>query len=143
MDGDFGKQKGSAANNHGTFHHTQVAALAATCRTALALRTVAVARTGLIIPQIAAAWGRSQELARTRGRHYSTFDRLAFTRLAAVGDRVGVDLRHRTGPEGSALRQAVGFLLLYRHRRRTLAPPRAGLPRLRRLRRRPRRRRPR
>ncbi|WTG54519.1 alginate lyase family protein [Actinacidiphila glaucinigra] len=111
VDGDFGKQKGSAANNHGTFHHTQVAALAATCRTALALRTVAVARTGLIIPQIAAAWGRSQELARTRGRHYSTFDRLAFTRLAAVGDRVGVDLRHRTGPEGSALRQAVGFLL--------------------------------
>ncbi|MFF3254069.1 alginate lyase family protein [Actinacidiphila glaucinigra] len=110
VDADFGKQKGSAANNHGAFHHTQVAALAAaTCSTALALRTVAAARTGLISPRIGADGGRPQELAPTRSRHYSAFNPVAFTRLAAVGDRV--DLRHRTGPEGSSLRQAVGFLL--------------------------------
>ncbi|WP_322975662.1 alginate lyase family protein [Actinacidiphila glaucinigra] len=77
-----------------------------------------------------------QDLARTRSRHCSTFNPVAFTRPAAVGDDVGVDLRRHTGPDGASLRRAVGFLppAAGRHRRRALAPPRAGPPRLRRLR---------
>ncbi|MFF7211408.1 alginate lyase family protein [Streptomyces sp. NPDC008238] len=112
LDSDFGRQEGAAANNHGTFHHMQVAALAAaTGRTALARRTVSDAGTGLIDPQIAPDGAQPQELARTRSWHYSTFNLVAFTRLAAVGEHVGVDLWQRTGPGGASLRQAVGFLL--------------------------------
>ncbi|MFE0628357.1 alginate lyase family protein [Streptomyces sp. NPDC058864] len=112
VDSDFGKQEGAAANNHGTFHHMQVAALAAaTGRTALARETVAAARAGLIDPQIAADGSQPQELARTRSWHYSTFNLVAFTRLAAVGDHVGVDLWHHTDTDGASLRRAVDFLL--------------------------------
>ncbi|MFB7288055.1 alginate lyase family protein [Actinacidiphila glaucinigra] len=51
-----------------------------------------------------------QDLARTRSWHCSTCNPVAFTRPAAVGDHVGVDLRRHTGPDGASLRRAVGFL---------------------------------
>lgn len=40
------------------------------------------------------------ELARPRSWHYSTFNLVAFTRMAAIGKYVGVDLWNYVGPEG-------------------------------------------
>lgn len=54
---------------------------------------------------------RPQELARTRSRHYSTFDLVAHTRLAAIGRQVGVDLWDYEGPQGQSLFTAVRHLL--------------------------------
>ncbi|GHE02421.1 alginate lyase family protein [Streptomyces alanosinicus] len=108
----FGKEEGSAANNHGTFYDMQLAALAyATGDTALAGRTVLDARARRIDPQIAADGGQPQELARTRSWHYSAFDLVAYTRLAAIGRHVGVDLWSYRGPAGQSLAEAVDYLL--------------------------------
>ncbi|GAA3116087.1 alginate lyase family protein [Streptomyces rectiviolaceus] len=112
VDSDFGKQESAAQNNHGTFYDMQVAALAyATGDTALARRTVLDARARRIDPQIAADGSQPQELARTRSWHYSTFDLVAYTRLAAIGRNVGVDLWSHQGPDGQSLFKAVDYLL--------------------------------
>ncbi|MGW6269579.1 MULTISPECIES: alginate lyase family protein [unclassified Streptomyces] len=112
VDSDFGKQESAAQNNHGTFYDLQVAALAyATGDTALARRTVLDARARRIDPQIAGDGSQPQELARTRSWHYSTFDLVAYTRLAAIGRNVGVDLWKHQGPAGQSLFKAVHYLL--------------------------------
>ncbi|WSQ06935.1 alginate lyase family protein [Streptomyces sp. NBC_01231] len=109
---DFGKQEGAATNNHGTFYDMQVAALAyATGDKDLARRTVLSARSTRIAPQIAADGSQPQELARTRSWHYSTFDLVAYTRLAAIGGHVGVNLWKYRGPDGQSLFKAVDYLL--------------------------------
>ncbi|WP_333739801.1 alginate lyase family protein [Streptomyces sp. IBSBF 2806] len=111
-DSEFGRQEGAAANNHGTFYDLQVAALAyATGDEDLARRTALSARTARIAPQIAADGSQPQELARTRSWHYSTFDLVAYTRLAAVGRHVGVNLWKYRGPDGQSLFKAVDYLL--------------------------------
>ncbi|NUP37625.1 MAG: alginate lyase family protein [Streptomyces sp.] len=108
----FGKEEGAAANNHGTFYDMQLAALAyATGDRALARRTVLDAGTKRIDPQIAADGSQPQELARTRSWHYSTFDLVAYTRLAAIGRHVGVNLWAYQGPDGQGLFKAVDYLL--------------------------------
>ncbi|MGW2722452.1 alginate lyase family protein [Streptomyces sp. NPDC001492] len=108
----FGKEEGAAANNHGTFYDMQLAALAyATGDRALARRTVVDARSKRIDPQIAADGSQPQELARTRSWHYSTFDLVAYTRLAAIGRHVGVNLWAYQGPDGQGLFKAVDYLL--------------------------------
>lgn len=112
VNSDFGAQEGAAENNHGTFYDLQVAALAyATGDTALARRTVLDARARRIAPQIAGDGSQPQELARTRSWHYSTFDLVAYTRLAAIGRHVGVDLWSYRGPDGQSLFKAVDYLL--------------------------------
>ncbi|MEU9184160.1 alginate lyase family protein [Streptomyces sp. NPDC048484] len=109
---DFGKQEAAAANNHGTFYDMQVAALAyATGDRKLARRTVLNAGSTRIAPQIAADGSQPQELARTRSWHYSTFDLVAYTRLAAIGEHVGVNLWKYRGPDGQSLFKAVDYLL--------------------------------
>ncbi|MGW3035389.1 alginate lyase family protein [Streptomyces sp. NPDC001178] len=108
----FGKEERAAANNHGTFYDMQLAALAyATGDRALARRTVVDARTKRIDAQIAADGSQPQELARTRSWHYSTFDLVAYTRLAAIGRDVGVNLWAHQGPDGQGLFKAVDYLL--------------------------------
>ncbi|WP_043683351.1 alginate lyase family protein [Streptomyces xylophagus] len=108
----FGKEEGAAANNHGTFYDMQLAALAyATGDKALAKRTVLDARAKRIGPQIAGDGSQPQELARTRSWHYSTFDLVAYTRLAAIGRHVGVNLWTYQGPDGQGLLKAVDYLL--------------------------------
>lgn len=77
----------------------------------LARRTVLDAGARRIAPQIAADGSQPQELARTRSWHYSTFDLVAYTRLAAIGRHVGVDLWAYRGPDGQSLFKAVDYLL--------------------------------
>jgi len=108
----FGKEEGAAKNNHGTFYDMQLAALAyATGDKDLARRTVLDARALRIDPQIAADGSQPQELARTRSWHYSTFDLVAYTRLAAIGRHLGVNLWSYEGPDGQGLFKAVDYLL--------------------------------
>lgn len=109
---DFGKEEGSATNNHGTFYDMQLAALAyATGDKDLARRTVLNARSKRIAPQIASDGSQPQELTRTRSWHYSTFALVAHTRLAAIGRHVGVNLWAYRGPDGQSLFKAVDYLL--------------------------------
>ncbi|WP_250306493.1 alginate lyase family protein [Streptomyces sp. A 4/2] len=112
VDSDFGKQESAAENNHGTFMDMQVAGLALTTGDrALARKVVLDSRTRRIDAQIAGDGTQPQELARTRSWHYSTFDLVAYTRLAAIGKQVGVDLWGYRGPQGQSLFKAVDLLL--------------------------------
>ncbi|MFG3320640.1 alginate lyase family protein [Streptomyces sp. NPDC048171] len=109
---DFGQQEAAAANNHGTFYDMLVAGLAyATGDRELARRTVREAAARRVDEQIAADGSQPLELARTRSWHYSTFDLVAYTRLAAIGENAGVDLWAHRGPEGQSLFAAVRYLL--------------------------------
>jgi Alginate lyase len=109
---DFGKEESAAVNNHGTFADMQVAALALyTGHPGLARATVEAAKAGRIDPQIAADGSQPQEISRTRSWHYSTFNLVALTRLAAIGRHVGVDLWAYRGPDGAGLTTAVDYLL--------------------------------
>lgn len=109
---DFGQQEAAATNNHGTFYDMQLAGLAyATGDEDLARRTVLDARHKRIAPQIASDGSQPQELTRTRSWHYSTFDLVAYTRLAAIGRHVGVNLWAYRGPDGQSLFKAVDHLL--------------------------------
>ncbi|MFJ2831240.1 alginate lyase family protein [Streptomyces sp. NPDC087263] len=111
-DSAFGKEEGAAKNNHGTFYDMLLAGLAyATGDKDLARKTVLDARAKRIDPQIAADGSQPQELARTRSWHYSTFDLVAYTRLAAIGQHVGVNLWSYKGPDGQSLFKAVDYLL--------------------------------
>jgi hypothetical protein len=108
----FGKEESAAENNHGTFMDMQVAGLAlATGDRNLARKVVLDARAKRIDPQIAGDGTQPQELARTRSWHYSTFDLVAYTRLAAIGKHVGEDLWAYQGPQGQSLFKAVDYLL--------------------------------
>ncbi|MFE2697478.1 alginate lyase family protein [Streptomyces mirabilis] len=108
----FGGEESAAQNNHGTFYDMQLAALAyATGDEDLARRTVLGAESKRIAPQVAADGSQPQELTRTRSWHYSTFDLVAYTRLAAIGRHVGVNLWRYTGPDGQTLAKAVDYLL--------------------------------
>lgn len=51
------------------------------------------------------------ELIRTRSFHYSTFSLVAFTRLAALGEKMSVDLWGYTGPGGQSILKAIEFLV--------------------------------
>ncbi|CDR05081.1 alginate lyase family protein [Streptomyces iranensis] len=112
VNSDFGKEEGAAENNHGTFYDMQVAAIAtAVGDRDRARQVLRDARTKRIDTQIAADGTQPQELERTRSFHYSTFNLVAYTRMAAIGKHVGVDLWHYTGPGGANLFKAVDVLL--------------------------------
>ncbi|MFH9330036.1 alginate lyase family protein [Streptomyces althioticus] len=109
---EFGREEAAATNNHGTFYDLLVAALASSVGDRqLARSTVRESATKRINDQISADGSQPQELERTRSWHYSTFDLVAYTRLAAIGRHVGVDLWAHRGPEGQSLFNAVRYLL--------------------------------
>nr|WP_329956245.1 alginate lyase family protein [Catenulispora pinistramenti] len=102
----------ASTNNHGSFFDMQEAALAlATGQPALARSIVVTAESKRLNVQIAANGGLPLELSRTRSFHYSTFDLVALTRLAMIGQHVGVDLWHYSTPDGGTLFKAVDFVV--------------------------------
>ncbi|ACU74029.1 conserved hypothetical protein [Catenulispora acidiphila DSM 44928] len=102
----------ASTNNHGSFFDMQEAALAlATGQRTLARSIVTTAETQRLNVQIAADGSLPLELSRTRSFHYSTFDLVALTRLAMIGQHVGVDLWHYSTPGGGTLFKAVDFVV--------------------------------
>jgi len=107
----FGKDESAATNNHGTFAIMQSAGIALfTGNTALAKSKANLMKTR-IASYISANGSQPQELTRTRSFHYSTFDLVAYTRMAAISTKVGVDLWGYKGPQGQSLNGAVNFII--------------------------------
>ncbi|KAF7362293.1 Alginate-lyase domain-containing protein [Mycena venus] len=99
----FGKDESAATNNHGTFAIMQSAGIALfTGNTGLATSKGELYEVAYFVPQ---------ELSRTRSFHYSTFDLVAYTRMAAIGKKVGVDLWGYKGSQGQSINQAVNFVI--------------------------------
>ncbi|WP_370941845.1 alginate lyase family protein [Amycolatopsis sp. cg5] len=107
-----GKDEAAAQNNHGTFMDMLTSGIALyTGQTAVAKDILEKAKAGRVDVQIAADGSQPQEIARTRTYHYSTFNLVAFTRLAQLGERAGVDLWGYQNPKGGSIFKAVDFLL--------------------------------
>jgi Alginate lyase len=107
----FGIEESAAKNNHGTFASMQKAAIA------LFIGREEMARHELQLIQsrikddVYPDGSQPKELERTRSWHYSIFNLTAFTRAAAIGRKVGLDLWGYKGPEGQSLHGAVDFII--------------------------------
>lgn len=107
-----GAQEDAQTNNHGTFYDMMSAALALyTGQRSLAKTIVQTSETTRIPTQILATGQQPLETARTLSYHYSTFNLVALTRLAQLGQHVGVDVWHYTAPGGGSIFKAIDFVL--------------------------------
>ena len=85
----FGQQENALTNNHGTFADMQRAAIALFSGDAAGAKTILEAsKTKRIDVQIASDGRQPMELDRTKSFHYSTFNLVAYARLAAIGLKV-------------------------------------------------------
>src|SRR4051812_36496088 len=108
-----GKHEHEAKNNHGSWYAAQTASIAlfvGDTATARRLATEAKARIGW---QITPKGEQPLELERTKSMHYSGFNIEALSRLAEIGQKLGVDLWHYQAPEGGSLQKAIDNLAKY------------------------------
>lgn len=109
-----GKAESRARNNHGTWYDVQVAAFALFVgQDRLAREVIEAAREKRIRAQIEPDGRQPAELARTKPFAYSAFNLQALFMLAALGEKVGVDLWHFQAEDGRGLRKALDFLAVY------------------------------
>lgn len=107
-----GADEDAQTNNHGTFYDMMSAALALyTGQRSLARTIVQGAETNRIDTQILSTGQQPLETARTLSYHYSNFNLVALTRLAQIGQHVGVDVWHHKAPDGATIFTAVDFML--------------------------------
>ncbi|KFZ14049.1 hypothetical protein V501_03415 [Pseudogymnoascus sp. VKM F-4519 (FW-2642)] len=107
----FGIEESAAANNHGTFASMQKAGIAVFVGNRTLAKQEAVGMKARIDAYISPNGSQPLELVRTRSWHYSTFDLVAYTRIADIGKKVGVDLWKYKGPQGQSIQGAVDFIL--------------------------------
>jgi hypothetical protein len=121
LESTHGREESKNGNNHETWYDVQVAGLALyTGQVDVARRTLEGARTR-IATQIEPDGRQPRELERTQSWHYSGFNLAAFMELAALGERVGVDIWNYRTADGRSIRQAVDFLVPYAAGERTWA----------------------
>jgi hypothetical protein len=109
-----GRDEAKNTNNHGVWYDAQLCAYALFAGNEdLARKTIEAAKLGRIDAQIKADGSMPRELARTRSWHYTLFNLEALFALAAIGDRVGIDLWNYRGPGGGSIRKALDFVAPY------------------------------
>ena len=113
-----GKEEASARNNHGTWYAAELAAFALFIGDeALARKTVEAVK-ARIAWQIEPDGQQPLELDRIRGMSYSLFNLNAMLTVAAIGEKVGVDIwnyqvKNGQAKDGRSVRKALEFLAPY------------------------------
>ncbi|KAJ7661242.1 alginate lyase-domain-containing protein [Mycena rosella] len=107
----FGQDETNAANNHGTYAIMQSAGIALFLNNTALAKQKATSMQARITSYITANGSQPLELARTRSFHYSIYDLIAYTRIAAIGKKIGVDLWGYKGAQGQSIHGAVNFLI--------------------------------
>lgn len=106
----FGIKELAAENNHGTFASMQIAGIALFVGNKTLAKQQVLDTETRINKYVTANGSQPLELERTRTWHYSTFDLVAYTRLASIGKHVGVNLWKYKGPQGQSINGAVDFI---------------------------------
>ena len=107
-----GRDEARAANNHGTWFDAQLAYLLLFGGDEAGVKDVLTTSTiPRIGSQIEPDGSQPQELRRTLSFHYSSFNLTAFTILARLGERVGVDLWRHTTADGRGIRRALDYVV--------------------------------
>lgn len=111
----FGKQESNMPNNHGTWYDAQLAVFALfTGQTTMARTIVGNNAPRRVIFQMERNGALPAELDRTRSRHYTFFTLEAFFTLAAVGERLGMDIWNWADPaSGVSIRKGFDFAARY------------------------------
>jgi hypothetical protein len=106
-----GRDEAKAKNNHGSWYDFQAAGIALFLGKQADARAILMeVRTKRIAVQIEADGKQPLELARTKSFSYCVFNLDALTKLADMGDRVGVDIWKYQTPNGGSIRAALDFL---------------------------------
>jgi hypothetical protein len=114
VESPHGRDEAGWQNNHGTWYDVQLAAMELYLdHRQAAADLLHSAREGRIASQVEPDGRQPLELARTRSLSYSLMNATGFANLAALGERVGVDLWHWSTPDGRGLRAALDWLLPY------------------------------
>jgi hypothetical protein len=112
-DHPFGKREYRKPNNHGTWFDAAVAGIALFVGDEATARDLIQASAELRIERAIEPDGsQPQELSRSIPIHYSIFNLEALTRIAQIGERIGVDVWGFAGSEG----QSIGSALRWLHR---------------------------
>lgn len=124
---ELGRKASRAANNQGTWYDVQVVALAlVTGQTELAEETVLFGRKRRIGRQVETDGRQPEELGRTRPWHYAVFNLRAFTALASLGERAGVNLWRYQTDDGRSIRAALDWLLPFAMGQKPWTAPELG-----------------
>jgi hypothetical protein len=113
MESRIGIDEKNATNNHGNWYDAQVAAYALFSGNPDIAKTVAEGSKKRIAAQIEPDGSMPRELSRTRSLHYSTYNMDAFTNVARLGSKVGVDLWNYKTEDGRSILKALEFLSPY------------------------------
>ncbi|ABS27459.1 conserved hypothetical protein [Anaeromyxobacter sp. Fw109-5] len=106
-----GRVQANRGNNQETWYRVQVVALALYTGETEAARTALLDGQAGIAGQFEPDGSQPRELSRTRAWDYSVFNLTAYMHLAALGERLDVDLWNFRTPTGSSLRQGVEYLV--------------------------------
>ncbi len=105
-----GKEEAGARNNHGSWYAAQLAAFALFIGDEPLARQTVEAVKARLAWQIEPDGTQPLELARTRGLSYSLFNLNALLTVAAIGEKVGVDLWGYQTKDGRGVRGALAYL---------------------------------
>ena len=108
-----GQEEHHAANNHGTWYLAQATDFALFTGDTATARQLAMEGQGKMDHQIQADGKMPEELARTNGLGYSTYNLQAFFTLATIALHAGVDLWNYKDTQNSSIRAAFDWLLPY------------------------------
>jgi hypothetical protein len=110
----LGRDEAAATNNHGTWYDVQTATFALFLNDRDTAREILEqARTKRIAKQIQPDGSQPRELGRTKSFGYSVFNLDGLFSLAALGERVGVDLWKYETADGRGIRRALDYLIPY------------------------------
>jgi hypothetical protein len=103
----------NAKNNHGTWYSTQVVDYALFTGDMKKAHELAEEGKKRLDSQVNAQGQMKLELERTTALGYSTFNLIAFSKLATVAQQAGTDLWSYRNAEGAGIRKAIDWLLPY------------------------------
>lgn len=106
-----GKDEHAAKNNHGTWYSAQVIDYALFTGNAEKAHELAEECKKRIDSQFTAEGKMPLELERTTALGYSTFNLVAWSKLAALAQLAGTDLWSYTNAKGSGIRKAIDWLI--------------------------------
>jgi len=110
----YGRDEARTRNNHATWYDAQVAAFALFTRRAdVARRVLNESTKRRIASQIEPDGRQPHELARTKSFGYSTMNLRGMFELAALAERVDVDLWNFRTDDGRGIRAALDWLIPY------------------------------
>ena len=109
----IGKDEMAAKNNHGTYYDALRLVITLFIDDKEAAKKIVTNATDRLNSQMDADGKFPLEMERTIALHYNVFNLHAFYMIAAMAEKIGVDLWNYTGPQGASLKKAFDYFYPY------------------------------